>query len=388
MATEDYLQFYPERSFTDNFSAKQTALQNLGAEPSGLNGKKQQLESVFEYDSVVKELFEKVKDKRIRQQVDPKDAKNIERHFRSIRALNNILEQLRTTNPRDLNQVFEDFDRQVQQMGFAGKILTTLTTGAQVHSQRSYVDEEIENVRSLLAKLENKKATSESEEKILALEQKLNQSLAENQSRAEAYTKQLEQALQLSSEIQKTSAEISENQDKYRKAAETAENWLATEGKALSVSIGEKSAIFREKGDKHRLKRIWPWLATAAVLGVATAIAAGGLILELNGDHQISIGTALLRFSLIAVLSSGAFVAYRQYYIHRRLNESYEFKAIALSIMEELVKSYSDPSDRASILSQAISIIFTEPAIKEDRAVQQRIIDELVDVLKSRIEKT
>lgn len=81
----------------------------------------------------------------------------------------------------------------------------------------------------------------------------------------------------------------------------------------------------------------------------------------------------------------GAFLAYQQFRIQRKLYESYKFKAIALSTMEELIKNYTERKDRELIINKAIDIIFSEPSLKEDKVIHQRMIDDLLDILKNKV---
>ena len=91
-------------------------------------------------------------------------------------------------------------------------------------------------------------------------------------------------------------------------------------------------------------------------------------IKNLSGNGEaLSVGAALLRISVIAMFFYLAFLAYQQFSIHRKLYESYKFKAIALSTMEDLVKTYTNPGDRELIVTKAIDIIFSEPSFKEER---------------------
>lgn len=178
---------------------------------------------------------------------------------------------------------------------------------------------------------------------------------------------------------------VIESSNKYKKAAETAENWIKTEGTAIATAIQDKSKIFDDKANnEHTGYKVWLWLIAAGILGAMTIGVAWMFVYELHGQDGISIGAALLRIAVIGALSYTAFIAYQQFNIQRRLYETYKFKAIALSTMEELLKTYSDSHDRESILNQAIAIIFSEPTIKEEKAVQERLIDELLDVLKKK----
>jgi len=364
MDKSDLLDVYPSRTFSERFAAKKASLSELGAPLSHLRRKEESLESLFEYDRKVNELFRAVQPNDVA--LDQRTAKQVQLHFSRIDFINHSLEGLNLTDPKDIAKVFAGFDENLSLIGFTGEpVMIKTVGGVEFPSNRTFLEEQITEVETLLKKVAKDDSPQISDLK--ELEHILDES-----------KKKFESVVEISDQILS-------NADKYRLAAETAEKWIESEGRAISSSIKEKSEIFNDKANEHRLEKIWPWLAIAATLGALTIGAAGWLIYELRLDTTVSVGTALLRISLLAVISYGAYLAYKQYYTHRRLYEIYRFKAIALSTMEDLVKTYADPTERASILSQAISIIFTEPTVREDKAGQQRVVDELLDIIKTKI---
>lgn len=185
----------------------------------------------------------------------------------------------------------------------------------------------------------------------------------------------------------KVAESIIKNEERYRKASETAENWIQTEGRAISSAIKDKTKIFYDKAtNEHTGHKVWWWLIASGGFLMGAIIVAFVLIQKLSGNGEsISIGASLLRMSVIGMFIYAAFLAYQQFSIQRRLYESYKFKAIALSTMEDLVKTYTEPKDRQFIINKAIDIIFSEPSLKEDKIAHQRMIDELIDILKSKV---
>lgn len=83
-------------------------------------------------------------------------------------------------------------------------------------------------------------------------------------------------------------------------------------------------------------------------------------------------------------MSYFAFIFSQQFLNHRKLYEFYKFKAIALVTMEELLKTYTEQGDKELILNKAINIIFSEPIFNEDRHLQQKLVDELVEIIKKK----
>ncbi len=190
-----------------------------------------------------------------------------------------------------------------------------------------------------------------------------------------------------SSQLSVVVDEIAQNQEKYKKAQEVAENWIKTEGKATAAAIQDKSQIFNDKAKKeHTGSRVWVWLIGVLLFAAGAIASAGLLIWKLNGSGEgLSVGAALLRISVVGMFFSLAYLCYQQFSIQRRLYEMYRFKGIALSTMENLIKSFTEPGDRQLIVEKAIDIVFTEPSFKEDKVAHQRVIDELVDVIKKKI---
>ncbi|MFA6526559.1 MAG: hypothetical protein WCT26_04075 [Candidatus Buchananbacteria bacterium] len=180
---------------------------------------------------------------------------------------------------------------------------------------------------------------------------------------------------------------IIKNEEKYRKASETAENWIETEGKVISRAINDKTKVFSEKANnEHTKHRVWWWLVGSSSFLIGAIVMALILISKLSGNGEnISVGASLLRISVMGMFIYGAFMAYQQFGVQRKLYESYKFKAIALSTMEELIKNYTDRKDRELIMNKAVDIIFSEPSLKEDKITHQRIIDDLLDILKSKV---
>jgi hypothetical protein len=53
--------------------------------------------------------------------------------------------------------------------------------------------------------------------------------------------------------------------------------------------------------------------------------------------------------------------------------------------MKELYSFFGDSREKYIILEKSITIIFSEPDLKDDSKYQQKMIDELIDALKKKM---
>lgn len=228
------------------------------------------------------------------------------------------------------------------------------------------------------------------EEKVKQLDQ-LGNTLTQKLQNVSDFENRVEKVLgevsQRGDEVKKITEQVAKDKEKYTKASEIAENWIKTEGKATAGALQDKSKIFNDKADQeHTGKRVTLWLVGVLVFASGAIASAGLLIWKLNGSGEgLSVGAALLRISVVGMFFSLAYLCYQQFSIQRRLYEVYKFKAIALSTMENLIKSFTEPQDRQMIVEKAIDIVFAEPSFKEDKVAHQRVINELIDVIKKKI---
>lgn len=188
-------------------------------------------------------------------------------------------------------------------------------------------------------------------------------------------------------QIEKASSAASKIMNKvedYEKAAQAAENWIATQGKAISVSLQKKSDLFNNKAnDDNNNWTVYIWLITGFLSILASVLFIMYFIGESGTD--LTIGASLMRVAVLVVISYFSFFCFQQFSNHKRLYEIYKFKAISLETMEELVKSYSDSTNRDLILNKAISIIFSEPSFREDEKYNQKVVDSMIDIIKKKI---
>jgi hypothetical protein len=347
MTKDELLKIYPVKTFTQTFNEKRVAFVNLGARPEDFDTKKKQFQQLFRYDELVNDLLKKIKkEDNLAQEI----IKKISLHFQRVNDLNNYLNKLNSSEPSNINIVFQDFIKQIRTL--IDNIAYTTQSGLRINSNESFIDKEISEVKELLNKHEIE------QEKI--------------------------------KEAKELAEEILSKADRYKKASAVAENWIRKEGEALSTTIEDQGQNFTNKADtEHTGWRVRYWLI-ASIIFFVLAIIAAFMFLNIfnktqNMQTEISVGFALLRISIIGMFVYSAFLAFQQFANQRKLYEIYKFKGLAFSTMKNLVKTYSDRADRELIVSKAIEIIFNEPILKESEVVQQKMVNELLDIIKKKI---
>lgn len=348
MTTQELAEKYPQKSFSQKFEEKRVALVGIGVPEEQLKDKAATYQKIFYYDELVNQIFQKLTASK--SEPPQRSAELISFHFTIISELCSFLDLLNLSNTTDVNQIFSQFEENLKARGLLGSIRYQID-GRDINTQRSLVDEYIKETANVLKEFES---LDFDPEKIKT--------------------------------IQKVTDNLIKNQKRYEDAAKTAENWIQAEGKALAAAVKDKAIVFNNKADKeHSYVNFRPWLIASIISGFVVLAIVGFFIYELRGNGNISVGTALLRISTLIVVSYFTFLFSQQFLTHRKLYESYKFKAIALYTMEELLKTYTDQKDRELILNKAISIIFSEPVIKEERIAQQKVIGEMFDIVKRKI---
>ncbi|MEK7528674.1 MAG: hypothetical protein AAB592_02825 [Patescibacteria group bacterium] len=192
-------------------------------------------------------------------------------------------------------------------------------------------------------------------------------------------------------EIEKIVEKIYDNKDNFNKAIDTANNWIKTESKTLATALSKRSATFDQKSNEHKCWSVWIWLVLAVGCGAfifteVDAIKDLLIVTNDNGDRQlieISLGAALLRLSSFIIPGYFAIFFIQRFLVHKKLYEAYKFRHIAIETMNSLAKSYTGTSERAQILEKCLSIIFSEPHIKEDS--DKALVSDMKDILKNKI---
>ncbi|NTW29724.1 MAG: hypothetical protein HGA33_00405 [Candidatus Moranbacteria bacterium] len=347
MKAQDLLSQFPEKSFSDLFKEKVVAIQAIGAPVDQVQEVRKAFEKLFSFDELLVRLKEKLSEG-LEREINPRVAGRISYLISQLVSLNSYLENgLNYSEPRNVNQIFQQFRRNVNYLFQEERYNID---SSRVSSGKSVIDELLLELDGIISSLDS-----------VAVDSK---------------------ALQ---EAQLIAEKLVKNSEKFERAAQTAENWIKSEGRAVAASFEDKSLVFKEKADEHKSGWVWGWFGLAMILGGASV---GSMLYFIhgNGDNpNLSIGGAFLRISILVVISYFSFYCIQQFTNHRKLYEAYRFKAIALKTMEELVKSYTEPSDKERILDKAIGIIFSEPSPKEEKIPQKKLMDELFDLLKKKI---
>ena len=346
MKKKDLLNQYSEKTFQKTFSEKEKALDTIGTPKEQINTKKQQYDKLFKYDKLVFSLREKIL-KYDKIDIDNYISSRISFHFSQINIFITLLNNLDFSNPNDINIIFTNFDIQAQAYN---NFIIINASGKDITSGKTIFDEYIKEVRDLLKELSTFNFKQEG--------------------------KNVENAVGIAKKL-------TDNKDKYEKAIQTAERWIQAEGNALSSSLKNKAEIFEIKATEHNHKKTWWWFV-GGIIGGIIAIFFMFYFID-KTDINISMGASLLRMSILIIISYFSFYCMQQFSNQRKFYEIYKFKAIALTTMEELLKSYTERLDREKILNKAISIIFNEPRVRDDRNLQKKALDEIIGVIKRKL---
>ena len=310
MKKKDLINQYPEKKFQEIFSEKERALGTLGTSKDQITTKKELYNKLFEYDKFVFSLKKDIL-KYNQKDIDTYISSRTAFHFSQINNFITLLNDLNFSDPSDINKIFEKFDAQI--IGYINPIKIN-ANGIDMYSGKTLIDEHIKEVKDL-----------SKEFVILDFERE---------------RKGIENAVQIAKKL-------TDNEEKYEKAAQTAESWIRAEGNALSSSLKNKADIFEIKTKEHNHGKTWWWFVGGVIGGIIAILFIFYFISKT--DINISIGASLLRVSTLIVISYFSFYCMQQFSNQRKFYEIYKFKAIALTTMEELLKSYTERSDREKI---------------------------------------
>lgn len=160
-------------------------------------------------------------------------------------------------------------------------------------------------------------------------------------------------------------------------------------------TIQESLGTFIRRASEHKIytKRIlkifpggqWYWMLLALIMGGIIIYFVSSFIEALKDNNNISIGTAILRVSSLAVPTYFMIFCMNQFKYHKTMYEIYSFKNTALNMMTELMKTNETRSDY--ILEKGLKVLFTEPSLKDDGKNDKQIISELMTILNNQINK-
>lgn len=128
------------------------------------------------------------------------------------------------------------------------------------------------------------------------------------------------------------------------------------------------------------------WIILSGLSGLVVMAIIGYFIYLDYSEHNLTIGSTLLRLS--AILTPAYFVVFsaQQYLGHRRLYEAYRFKDVTLQTMINLRnQNRGNDSVNEFLLRKAVEVIFTEPKMSADTKYHKQIVSELLDLAKTKL---
>lgn len=72
-----------------------------------------------------------------------------------------------------------------------------------------------------------------------------------------------------------------------------------------------------------------------------------------------------------------------QFTYHKRMYEVYSFKNTSMNMMAELMVTNKDKSD--DILEKGLTVLFTEPKIKNDAKYDKQLVHQLIAMLNNQL---
>ncbi len=351
----NWLDEYPEKSFEVLFLEKESALEAIWTPKEQIKRKREELAKIFQYDSQLIELKHKLEQHE--WEANPFIVDRAKFHFWTLVKLNSWLDNLNFSNPQDINTIFQNFSSNINNAGYFNSVNLN-ASWRNIPLEKVALDEFILEVNYIINDISSNSYIE--------------------------YKDKIKEAIEIAEKLLK-------NGSKYESAIITAENWIQAEWKALSTSLQDKAEIFDTKAEEHNFKTLklwkfiyggnWAWLASSITSWI---LAISLVYLFINQDWTgISVWASLLRISILVIIWYFTFFCLSQFSNNKKLYEIYKFKAIALKTMDELIKSYSEDKDK--ILDKSISIVFSEPALKDDTGTQQKLLDHLMEIMKKKI---
>lgn len=357
MTKSEIIAKYPNKSFREVFDEKVKILRSIGTPEQNIKAKKTEYKKIFNYDDSVLNLKSAVENCKI-DEMDDQISSRIIFHFSKINDFILWVDDLNLSDKENVGNIFKRFDVKLRGGGFIENMIVRAARGVEVSIGKTVIDMHIEEIKNLSRDL---------------------------------LVYDVENDMSKIKEAVNVASNLIENKENFEKAITTAENWRKEEGKSIAVSFGKKSEIFNLKADEYKSRKFIKmighvgWFAGGLFFGLMALIIILIFIFDLGDNNNISIGFALMRISVLFIVSYFAFFMLSQFSNNKKFYESYKFKAIALETMEELVKSYDKDRDRERILNESISIIFSEPKVKEDSEVQKKLLNDLMDIAKKKI---
>lgn len=363
MKSNELIDLYPDKSLLETFNDRTNALISLGASKEEIDSRKIRYNYLFEYDNLVHSL-KNILSKN--EEIDEYYWKKIKLHIENIKNLKNKFEQLNTGEPKNTESIFRNANDYINQNYFQSQVLLRVSN-TDIQQWVTLVEQYIHEIKNIINYFDN-------QESILN-------------------TELLEQANVLADEL-------INKEESIKNAINIVQNRIDTQWNAISTQLQDRAIIFENKAKKHIstsirknntrffdrpfLQSNWRWFIAWLFLWLTWLFIITKFI-EDDNINSISIWSALLRISMIVVSWYFSIFCLQQFNDDRKLWEIYTFKWLALRTMDDLIKSYTDQKEREYILNKALDIVFSEPKLNEKNMVQQKYLDDMIDVIKKKI---
>lgn len=349
IASELYEDHIVKTSFTNDLDSKVDGIIKLGGPHKEIKDYvKSSYSKIFNFDKSYQKLLEFLKTNS-NIEIDDTDTEQIKFISGIQSELVASLERINAQNPRDVNTVFTNLNQALDQRGFNGEITVRSPQGRELSLGKRYTDFLIDEIQKIISKY----------------------APAENRDLSEIDT-----ALGIAKQIIK-------DKKKYEEAVQTAENWISVDASRVSGQLNDASIHFRNESKSYT--GFWSqyvWLLGAGI--IAVGVFALLLYFAFN-DADIKTSQALLKITSVTILVYFVYLFVSIFIQAKTHRESYIFKSVALQTMTTLIQSFPDPSDKAITMQSAMSVIFTEPATKQTKAIHQKYVDDLIEVAKKKI---
>lgn len=210
-------------------------------------------------------------------------------------------------------------------------------------------------------------------------------------------------ATTLASELVSRGVEIQDALGKIQEFAKANE-------KTIEALLRQNATSFAQKAQEHLsytkdfvpiwiLKRatfwglnMWrqPAWYIGSIIWLWSGMIFGGIVLSIVFyfivfAEELSIENVILRVSALVVPSYFAVLFVSQFLQQKRLYEIYKFKDIALQTMVMLRTQFGDDYDsRRDLMQKSLTVIFTEPATKEENKINKQLVSELLRLIREK----
>lgn len=185
--------------------------------------------------------------------------------------------------------------------------------------------------------------------------------------------------------------ELLNKKKSLQQATQEAEEWLKKKVEVDEKTIRGQASAFQDRAKEHGHQKKWRnitytsydiWLVCALV--AATVVGILTFYFSRNLKDILNVGQGIVRAAVILVPAYVTVFCANQYLYHKRMYEAYMFRFASLHTMNHLMSTKTEAMQE-KILAKGLSVLFTEPTVKEESKKDRLIIQELLDMLKSQI---